>query len=83
VDAKTGQLAWQFQTEASKRDPMQVQDADGRLRPESFAPVFGDFEDMYIDFYRFISIGAIMGSPAVDGGVVYVGSTDGNLYALG
>jgi outer membrane protein assembly factor BamB len=24
-----------------------------------------------------------MGSPAVDGGVVFVGSTDGNLYALG
>jgi len=24
-----------------------------------------------------------MGSPAVDGGVVYVGSMDGNLYALG
>ena len=83
VDAKTGQLAWQFQTEASERDPMQIQDADGRLKPEAFAPVFGDFEDMYIDFYRFISVGAIMGSPAVDGGVVYVGSMDGNLYALG
>jgi len=82
VDATTGQLAWQFQTEASKRDPMQIQDGDGRLRPESFAPVFGDFEDMYIDFYRFVSVGAIMGSPAVDGGVVYVGSLDGNLYAL-
>lgn len=83
VDAQSGRLAWQFQTEASKRDPMQIQDADGRLKPEAFAPVFGDFEDMYIDFYRFISVGAIMGSPAVDGGVVYVGSMDGNLYALG
>jgi outer membrane protein assembly factor BamB len=45
-------------------------------------PTFGDFQDMYVDFYRFISVGAIMGSPAVDKGVVYVGSTDGNLYAL-
>jgi outer membrane protein assembly factor BamB len=29
-----------------------------------------------------VSIGAIMSSPAVDQGVVYVGSMDGNLYAL-
>ena len=44
--------------------------------------MFGDFQDMYVDFYRYISIGAIMGSPAVDHGVLYVGSMDGNLYAL-
>jgi outer membrane protein assembly factor BamB len=37
---------------------------------------------MYIDFYRFVSVGAIMSSPAVEDGVVYVGSLDGNLYAL-
>jgi outer membrane protein assembly factor BamB len=52
------------------------------LNQEAFAPVFGDFEDMYIDFYKFISIGAIMSSPVVDHGVVYFGSMDGNLYAL-
>jgi len=52
------------------------------LNQEAFSPVFGDFEDMYIDFYRFISIGAILSSPVVDKGVVYVGSMDGNLYAL-
>ena len=83
VNAKTGNLAWEFQTEASKLDPMKILDAEGRLNEASFAPVFGDFQDMYVDFYRFISVGAILGSPAVDGGVVFVGSTDGNLYALG
>ena len=83
VDAKTGSLAWEFQTDASKRDPMKVLNADGSLNRGVFAPVFGDFQDMYVDFYRFISVGAIMSSPAVDGGVVYVGSMDGNLYALG
>jgi outer membrane protein assembly factor BamB len=44
--------------------------------------VFNDFEDMYIDFHKFITIGAIMSSPVVDRGVVYFGSMDGNLYAL-
>jgi len=82
IDAKTGKLAWEFQTEASKKDPLKVLNADGTLNQEAFAPLFGDFEDMYIDFYRFISIGAIVSSPAVDKGIVYVGSLDGNLYAL-
>ena len=80
--AKSGQLAWEFQTEASKTDRMKVLNPDGSLNREAFAPIFGDFEDMYIDFYRYISIGAIISSPAVVDGVVYVGSMDGNLYAL-
>jgi len=82
VDAKTGALAWEFQTEASKSDPMKVLNADGTLNEAIFAPVFGDFQDMYVAFYRFVSIGAIVSSPAVDRGTVYVGSMDGNLYAL-
>jgi hypothetical protein len=47
---------------------------DGTLHQEAFAPLFGDFEDMYIDFYRFISIGAIVSPPVVDKGMVYFGS---------
>jgi outer membrane protein assembly factor BamB len=82
IDAKTGKLAWSFQTEASKKDPMKVLNPDGTLNQDAFAPLFGDFEDMYIDFYRFISIGAIVSSPVVDKGVIYFGSMDGNLYAL-
>lgn len=82
VDTKTGALAWEFQTEASKNDPMKVLNTDGTLADAIFAPVFGDFQDMYISFYRFVSVGAIMSSPAVDRGTVYIGSMDGNLYAL-
>ena len=82
VDTEDGTLAWEFQTEASKSDAMKVLNPDGSLNSEAFAPVFGDFQDMYVDFYRYVSIGAIMSSPAVDRGVVYVGSMDGNLYAL-
>ena len=82
IDAKTGTPAWTFQTEAARKDPLKVLDAGGGLNREAFTPVFGDFEDMYLDFYRFISIGAIMSSPVVDRGGVYFGSMDGNLYAL-
>jgi len=82
VDVKTGAAAWEFQTEASRTDPLNVVNPDGSLDQAAFAPVFGDFQDMYIDFYRFVSIGGIMGSPAVDQGAVYFGSLDGNVYAL-
>jgi len=82
VDAATGQPAWEFQTEASRRNPDGLLQPDGRLNQEAFTPVFGDFQDMYVDFARFVSIGAFFGSPTVDRGVLYVGSTDGNLYAL-
>ena len=82
VNTGTGALAWEFQTDASKQDRMKVLNPDGSLNQEAFAPVFGDFQDMYVDFYRYISVGAIMSSPVIDQGVVYVGSTDGFLYAL-
>lgn len=81
-DAKTGGLAWEFQTDSSKRDPMNVVNDDGNLNQEAFAPVFGDFQDMYLDFYRYVSVGAIVSSPVIDGGSVLFGSMDGNLYSL-
>lgn len=83
LDTKSGKLAWQFQTEATKADPFKILNEDGSLKQEAvFAPIFGDFEDMYVDFYKFTTIGAIVSSPVVDKGVVYFGSMDGTLYAL-
>jgi outer membrane protein assembly factor BamB len=82
IDAKAGKLVWKFQTGASPKNPLKILNADGSLNQDAFTPTFGDFEDMYIDFYRFVSIGAIVSSPVVDKGAVYFGSLDGNLYAL-
>ena len=82
IDAKSFKLAWEFQTDASKNDPLKVLNPDGSLNQAAFAPVFNDFEDMYLDITKFISVGAIVSSPVVDHGAVYFGSMDGNLYAL-
>jgi outer membrane protein assembly factor BamB len=82
IDAKTGELAWEFKTDAAKRDPFKVVADDGSLNQQAFAPLFNDFQDMYLDFSRYASVGAIMSSPVVDSGVLFVGSMDGNLYAL-
>lgn len=83
VDAKTGKLAWDFQTEGSKRDPMKMLKPDGSLNNDAiYAPYFRDYQDMVLAFYRVFSVGAIWSSPVVDKGELYFGSTDGNLYAL-
>jgi len=37
---------------------------------------------MYVYWYKNFSLGAIVSSPVVDSGVIFFGSTDGNLYAL-
>jgi hypothetical protein len=76
------QAAWEFQTDGAKKDPLKVLNSDGTLNQAAFTLLFNDFEDMYIDFYRFVSIGAIMSSPIVDHGTLYLGRMDGNLYAL-
>ena len=82
IDARTGAQDWEFQTPASQADPLGILNPDGSLDQQAFTPLFGDFQDMYIDFYRFASIGGIMGSPVVDQGTVYFGSLDGYVYAL-
>jgi outer membrane protein assembly factor BamB len=81
-NARTGALDWSFRTEGSRRDPLKVLDAELRLDQAAFHPVTGDFGDMYVDFYRFTTVGGIMASPAVVDGVIYFGSLDGKLYAL-
>jgi outer membrane protein assembly factor BamB len=81
VDVNDEKLAWQFQTEASaKLAPMYLA-ADGTINyPVVFKSNF--FEDMTRAGARLFELGAIVSSPVVDHGVVYVGSADGNLYAL-
>ena len=82
IDAKSGKLQWEFQTAAARQNTGRILNPDGSLNKDAFAPVFGDFQDMYVDFYRYTQIGAIMASPVVDNDVVYIGSMDGNFYAL-
>jgi outer membrane protein assembly factor BamB len=81
VDLKTQQMTWEFETEASKTNGEQFTKSDGT--PKYEAAFFGDFyDDLVTGTYRMWSIGAIFTSPVVDGAVIYVGSSDGNLYAL-
>ena len=83
LDTKTGKQAWVFQTDASKTDPNKVLKADGSFDVQKmYAPYFHDYQDMILAMEKTFSVGAIWSSPVVDGGVIYFGSSDGNLYAL-
>ena len=81
LNLKTGKMAWEFQTESSKRNALGVIAADGAM---NFKVIFRTnfFEEMYRDGEKLYSLGSILSSPTVDNGAVYFGSTNGNLYAL-
>jgi outer membrane protein assembly factor BamB len=83
VDIKSGKIAWQFQTDSAKKDPMKILNPDGGLNNDAtYTSYFRDYQDMVLAFYRVFSVGAIWSSPVVDRGKVFFGSTDGYLYAL-
>jgi len=73
--------AWTFETEGMKEHGAAFTKPDGT--PNEEALYRSDFyDDMVAGVDRVMSLGAILSSPVVVGNVVYVGSADGNLYAL-
>jgi len=81
VDLQSKQLAWTFQTDASKKNGAAFTKPDGTPNYEG---VFFDFfyDDMVSGVQKFLTVGAILSSPVVAGDTIYVGSADGNVYAL-
>lgn len=81
VDLKAGKQRWEFQTEASKTHLPGMLGLDGKPDYRVIFP--SDFwEDMVLAVHKLFSLGSIISSPAVENGVIYVGSTDGYLYAI-
>ena len=80
-DLKTGELLWDFQTETSKQNQGWILTADRRFNaPFFYASNWREVPTVAID--RQMSIGAFFSTPLVMDGIVYIGSTDGFLYAI-
>jgi len=81
VDLKSQKFAWTFATEGSKANGPTYTKPDGSPNYEA---AFFDFfyDDMVVGVQKMMSVGAVLSSPAVANGLVYFGSTDGNIYAL-
>jgi eukaryotic-like serine/threonine-protein kinase len=81
IDLKTRQFAWKFQTDGSRENGPALTKPDGT--PNYEAAFTEDFYDTLITgVSKMLTVGAILSSPIVVDNVIYVGSADGNLYAL-
>jgi outer membrane protein assembly factor BamB len=81
INLKTQKPAWTFETEGSKKNGATFTKPDGTPNYEAaFADSF--YDDMLAGVQKMMSVGAILSSPVVDNGTIYVDSTDGNVYAL-
>jgi outer membrane protein assembly factor BamB len=81
IDLKTQKFAWTFETDGSKQNGSAFTKPDGTPKYEA---AFTDFfyDDMVSGVQKMMSVGAILSSPVIVGGTVYIASTDGSIYAL-
>src|ERR1700730_4441003 len=80
-DLNTGELLWEFQTEASRENKNWVLTADRKFNgPMIFTTSWREAAASGLDLQS--TVGSFFSSPLIANGVVFVGSTDGNLYAL-
>ncbi len=82
LDLRTGAVKGQFQTDGSKAFSPRYVDAEGRIKSSELYSE-RTLDALMIGLNRMFSLGSILSSPVVSSdGVLYVGSTDGHLYAL-
>lgn len=81
VSLTTGAVRNTFRTEGSKANGDRYTDENGRLKTGLMYPD-RTLDGMMIGMRTMQSLGSILSSPTVVDGVLYVGSTDGHLYAI-
>ncbi len=81
VDLRSQKIAWVFQTEASRQNLATFTQPDGSMKFRA-KPAEHFYDQLPIGIDAIFSMGGMLSSPVVVDGVIYVGSTDGNLYAL-
>jgi outer membrane protein assembly factor BamB len=81
IDLSSQKLAWTFETDASRQNGPALTMPDGS---PNYQVAFGDnfYDSMITGVSKMMSVGAMLSAPVVVNDVVYVGSTDGFLYAL-
>ena len=83
IDLKMQKVAWVFETDAAKQNGPALTNADGSIKFEAVFPSPNLFyHDMVIAVGKLFTLGTFLSSPVVVNSVVYIGSTDGYLYAL-
>jgi outer membrane protein assembly factor BamB len=81
VDLAAGRETAAFQTDGSRANAAKYTDAEGRLVSRALYPS-GTLDGMIIGLERMFTLGSVLSSPVIADGVLFVGSTDGTVYAL-
>jgi outer membrane protein assembly factor BamB len=79
--SKNGDPIWEFQTQNAKINKDSILNIKGEF---DFPKIFKEnsYPGMQKAMDIMYSIGSILSSPVVSNGIIYFGSTDGNVYAL-
>ena len=83
IDAVSGDVRWQFRTDASMQDTHGILLPDGGWDAEKLFGGGYTVDKAAAAVEMFLDLGAFLSSPVLRDGVLYVGSADGHLYALG
>ncbi len=81
VDVRSGKVVERFATDGSRRSLSKYLDGHGDLDVGKLYPDL-TFEGAIVGLNNIYALGSIVGSPAIDGGALFIGGTDGTLYAL-
>ena len=81
IDLATREPTWTFQSEGSRKNLAAFSKPDGTPNYEA---AFGSdfYDDMVVGTAKMRTVGMFLSSPVIVGSVLYIGSTDGNLYAI-
>ena len=81
VDRATGAMKARFQSDGMKENGSRYVDDNGRMKTSALYTE-PTLDGMFIGMNRMFTLGSFLSSPVVADGVLYVGSTDGTLYAI-
>ena len=81
VSLTDGTMRARFQTDGSKANGARFTDSTGRMVTGGMYPD-RTLDGMMIGMRTMMTLGSVLSSPTVVGGVVFFGSTDGNVYAV-
>lgn len=81
VDLRTGTFRAHFQTDGSREHGAKWTDSTGVLQTGGMYPD-RTLDGMMIGMRTMMTVGSVLSSPVIVDGVLYVGSTDGQLYAI-
>lgn len=82
VDLTTRQVAWVFQTDSSRANLAKHTKPDGSMSFRKGMAEAGFYDGLVVAIDRIFEMGSFLSSPVIAGNVLYIGSMDGNLYAL-